>query len=333
MDDTSAAMAIHQLSLYLSRYYGRKVIVLLDEYDTPMQEAYVNGYWNELAAFTRSMFNAAFKTNPCLERAIMTGIARVIRESIFSDLNNLEVVTTTSEKYADCFGFTEEEVFAMLDEFCLSDKKAEVKSWYDGFTFGSRKDIYNPWSILNYLDKKRFVPYWANSSSNSLAGKLIREGSKNLKSTFEDLLRGDAMTAEIDEEIVYDQLDNEQAIWSLLLAGGYLKVRNLNMYISDLGERKAEYDLELINFEVKVMFRNMVKKWFAATESNYNGFLKALLMGDVKAMNLYMNRITLTIFSYFDIGKKPSPEEPERFYHGACFPAGAVFSLFSLPQI
>ncbi len=172
MDDTSAAMAIHQLSLYLSRYYGRKVIVLLDEYDTPMQEAYVNDYWNELAAFTRSMFNAAFKTNPCLERAIMTGITRVSRESIFSDLNNLEVVTTTSEKYADCFGFTEEEVFAMLDEFCLSDKKAEVKSWYDGFTFGSRKDIYNPWSILNYLDKKRFGPYWANSSSNSLAGKL-----------------------------------------------------------------------------------------------------------------------------------------------------------------
>ena len=154
MDDVTATMALGKLCEYLSRYYGKKTIILLDEYDTPMQEAYINGYWEELTSFTRSLFNSTFKTNPYLERGIMTGITRVGKESIFSDLNNLEVVTTTSEKYAESFGFTQEEVFAVLDEFQLSDRKQEVKQWYDGFTFGNRKDIYNPWSILNYLDKK-----------------------------------------------------------------------------------------------------------------------------------------------------------------------------------
>ena len=174
MEDVDAVFAIHNLSKFLNKFYKKKVIILLDEYDTPMQEAYVSGYWEELTAFMRSMFNAAFKTNPYLERAVMTGITRVSKESMFSDLNNLRVVTTTSEKYADCFGFTEEEVFRALEEFGLSDQKQKVKQWYDGFTFGSQPDIYNPWSILNYLDTGKFAAYWANTSSNSLAGKLIR---------------------------------------------------------------------------------------------------------------------------------------------------------------
>lgn len=165
MSEVTATMAIHRLSRYLYKYYNKRVIILLDEYDTPMQEAYVNGYWAELVSFTRSMFNAAFKTNPYLDRAIMTGITRVSRESIFSDLNNLKIVTTTSDEYADCFGFTEEEVFAVLDEYGRSDRKQEVKNWYDGFTFGEQTDIYNPWSILNYLDTGK-AAYWANSSSN-----------------------------------------------------------------------------------------------------------------------------------------------------------------------
>ena len=154
MSDTVAQEALKNLSNYLSRYYGKKVIILLDEYDTPMQEAYVNGYWEELVAFTRSLFNSTFKTNPYLERAIMTGITRVSKESIFSDLNNLVVVTTTSNQYETAFGFTEEEVFNSLDEQGLSDKKDIVKTWYDGFTFGDKKDIYNPWSIINFLKFK-----------------------------------------------------------------------------------------------------------------------------------------------------------------------------------
>ena len=315
MDDMTATMAIHQLSLFLSKYYGKHVIILLDEYDTPMQEAYVNGYWEELMSFIRSMFNAAFKTNPYLERAIMTGITRVSKESIFSDLNNLEVVTTTSEKYADCFGFTEKELFQPLDEYGMSDGKEEVKKWYDGFTFGSQKDIYNPWSILNYLDKGKVAPYWANSSSNSLIGRLIREGNKAVKQAFEELMSGRNLEAEeIDEQIVHDQLSKKRnAIWSLLLASGYLKVVECQ-FVERTG--RWHYTLALTNREVYLMFENMVHDWFVESDGAYNDFIKALLTGDVKAMNAYMNKVALATFSYFDTGKNPSREEPERFYHG-----------------
>ncbi len=317
MEDNEASYSLKALSDYLLRYYKKKVIILLDEYDTPMQEAYVNGYWDELVSFTRSLFNATFKTNPYLERAIMTGITRVSKESIFSDLNNLQVITTTSGKYMDCFGFTEEEVFAAIDEYGLSEKRQEVKKWYDGFTFGKQKDIYNPWSILNYLDKRQIGTYWANSSSNSLAGKLIREGSRNVKENFEVLLRGKSIIVEIDEQIVYDQLDeDESAIWSLLLASGYLKVKNINTYATDFGEWRQEYELELTNFEVGAMFRQMIRKWFSRSAGGYNDFIKALLLDDVKGMNVYMNKVAMATFSYFDTGKSPSEEAPERFYHG-----------------
>mgnify|MGYP001103269083 FL=1 len=317
MEDYMASLSLKMLSDYLYRYYGKKVIILLDEYDTPMQEAYVNGYWKELTAFTRGLFNSTFKTNPYLERAIMTGITRVSKESIFSDLNNPEVVTTTSEKYTDCFGFTEEEVFAALEEYNLRDQNQQVKSWYDGFTFGKRKDIYNPWSIINFLDKKKVGAYWANTSSNTLIGKLIRESSPTIKKTFEHLLQGESIQLEIDEQIVYQLLDSdEQAIWSLLLASGYLKVKNFTEYISAFGEWKQEYDLELTNFEVKSMFRNIIRNWFGNVKSDYSDFINALLANDLKAMNTYMNKVASEIFSCFDTGKKPSSKTPERFYHG-----------------
>ena len=317
MEDSVASAALRSLSDFLGRYYGKKVIILLDEYDTPMQEAYVNGYWSEMVAFIRSLFNATFKTNPHLERALMTGITRISKESIFSDLNNLEVVSTTSEKYADSFGFTEEEVFAALDEFGMSAQKQLVKDWYDGFMFGNCKDIYNPWSIINFLDKGKVGAYWANTSSNSLVGKLVREGSRKVKETFERLLQGESIRTEIDEQIVYDLLDgSEQALWSLLLASGYMKVKEYEIHISEFGEWKEEYELELTNFEVKVMFRNMIRKWFGSVQADYNDFIKALLLNDLKAMNNYMNRVTVEMFSYFDTGRNPSGAEPERFYHG-----------------
>lgn len=315
MGDVDATLALNQLSEYLSRYYGKKVILLLDEYDTPMQEAYVHGYWQELAEFFRSLFNASFKTNPYLERAIMTGITRVSKESIFSDLNNLAVMTTTSEQYEDSFGFTEEEVYAALNEYGVEDKWKEVKSWYDGFSFGKRRDIYNPWSILNYLKTGKFDIYWANTSSNSLVGKLIREGSPEVKMTMEHLLQGEVFYTEIDEQIVFNQLDYSQsAIWSLLLAGGYLRVESYEMLP---GRGRWEYGLKLTNGEVKLMFERMIEGWFRDYTPHYNTFIKALLLGDVDAMNLYMNRVALATFSCFDTGVKPSEEaEPERFYHG-----------------
>lgn len=318
MDDVTATMAIHYLSKYLSAYYGKNVIILLDEYDTPMQEAYVHGYWEELVAFTRSMFHSAFKTNPWLERGIMTGITRVSKESIFSDLNNLEVVTTTSNKYETVFGFTEEEVFAALDEFGMDGEKEEVKWWYDGFCFGEWKDIYNPWSILNLLDKRKYTTYWANTSSNSLVGKLIREGSRDVKESFEILMKGGHLRVPIDEQIVYNQLDgNEYAIWSLLVASGYLKVLDYEKYVEDEFTGEPKYELALTNHEVEIMFQNMIRGWFADDVSNYNAFIKALLLGDRKAMNRYMNKVALATFSYFDVGNRPAAyAEPERFYHG-----------------
>ena len=317
MDDSDATLALYQLSDFLYRYYGKKVIILLDEYDTPMQEAYVNGYWNELVAFTRSMFNSTFKTNPYLERAVMTGITRVSKESIFSDLNNLKVVTTTTDEYATAFGFTEEEVFAGLDECGLSEEKERVKWWYDGFTFGNHTDIYNPWSVLNFLDTGKYNTYWANTSSNSLVGKLIRQGNRQVKEAFEQLLRGESIKCPIDEQIVYNQLDdNEAAIWSLLLASGYLKVLGVERMELLEGNEEPLYELVLTNHEVQRMFYSMVRGWFARAGADYNDFVKALLLDDVDAMNEYMNRVSQQIFSSFDTGVHPSSSQPERFYHG-----------------
>ena len=316
MDDADATTALNCLSDYLYRYYGKKVIILLDEYDTPMQEAYVNGFWEDMVAFTRSLFNSTFKTNPYMARGIMTGITRVSKESVFSDLNNLKVVTTTSDEYATSFGFTEEEVFAALDAGGLGEEKEKVKEWYDGFVFGEQKDIYNPWSILNFLDTGKYATYWANTSSNSLVGKLIREGDREIKQSMEQLLKGEHLICPIDEQIVYNQLDNnEEAIWSLMVASGYLKILDYE----DMGkvERQPNYELAITNKEVRIMFDSMISGWFGGQRGNYNRFITAMLIGDVDEMNEYMNEISCEIFSYFDTGKRVSKKaQPERFYHG-----------------
>jgi len=329
MPEVVASFSLHKLAGFLYKYYGKKVIILLDEYDTPMQEAYVDGYWEELVAFTRSMFNATFKTNPFLERAIMTGITRVSKESIFSDLNHLKVVTTTCNEYADCFGFTEEEVFAAMDEFGYTDKET-VKDWYDGFVFGETGEIYNPWSIINYLDTGKLKTYWANTSSNSLIGKLIREGTPEVKTVIEDLLEGKVLHTEIDEQIVFSQLQQRiSSIWSFLLASGYLKVIK---YSLDPEIGRPEYELALTNKEVRLMFEYMITGWFSDYSPAYNIFIKALLMGDVKAMNNYMNRVALETFSFFDTGRSPSEySEPERFYHG--FVLGLIVDLRGRYQV
>ena len=309
------AFSLKQLSEFLYRYYGKNVIILMDEYDTPMQEAYINGYWNELAVFTRSFFNATFKSNTYLERGIMTGITRISKESIFSDLNNLEVVTITSDKYATAFGFTEKEVFDALDEFGLGSEKGQVKEWYDGFIFGECSDMYNPWSILNFLGKKEYNTYWANTSSNSLVGKLIREGNKRIKISFERLLLGEQIQVPIDEQIVFNRIDdNEAAVWSLLLASGYLKVIKKEKLIK--AGVKPKYTLTITNNEVFDMFINMVQDWFVNVEVVYGDFIISFLEGDIESMNEYMNKISRRIFSYFDTGKDAEESEPERFYHG-----------------
>ncbi len=314
MGDSTASQSLNRLCEWLYRYYGKKVILLLDEYDTPMQEAYVNGFWDELTAYFRALFNSTFKTNPYLERGIMTGITRVSKESIFSDLNNLNVVTTTSEQYATAFGFTEQEVFrAMDDQGFPKSEKAGVKAWYDGFTFGRISDIYNPWSVTMYLKEKKLGTYWANTSGNGLVSKLIREGDPTLKQDFERLLEGGSIEAEIDEQIIYNQLSgNRDAIWSLLLASGYLRVEHVTPQDPNDFNMAPVYTLHLTNGEVRRMFGKMISGWFN-DESCFSEFVTAMFKGDEDAMNYYMDRVTRNTFSSFDTGSYP---EPERFYHG-----------------
>ena len=324
MSDAVAAMSLKRLSMCLHSYYGKKVLIFLDEYDTPLQEAYMYGFWDELTGFMRGLFNSTFKTNPYLERALLTGITRVSKESIFSDLNNLTVITTTSEQYADCFGFTETEVFDALEKYGMSDRQIEVQTWYDGFSFGNKKDIYNPWSIRCFLKEKKLRPYWANTSSNQLVGKLVREGSAQIKMVMEDLLAGKSFQTEIDEEIIFEQLQRKKgAIWSLFLAGGYLKVVKSEF---DISSGRYSYELALTNQEVKMLFEDMVEGWFSDETVPYNDFLKAFLAKDLDYMNEYMNRVAEATFSTFDTGRNPSDDtNPERFYHG--FVLGLIVEL------
>ncbi len=332
MEDVKAQTAINMLCLFLQKYYEKEVLVLLDEYDTPMQEAWIGGYWEEAAGFFRSFFDNTFKTNSCLYHGIITGITRISKESIFSDLNNLNVVTTTSEEYAVSFGFTEEEVFGILERVGLGEEKEQVKHWYDGFIFGSHTDIYNPWSIVSFIDNGgEYDTYWADTSGNGLVNSLIRQGNVAVKSAMEDLLAGRTLTTELNEQIVFNQLDGSTgAVWSLLLATGYLKVVKLER----VGERKKKvYTLSLTNMEVSSMFEDMVKGWFGgSTETAYNNFIKALLINDVDAMNEFMNKIALHSFSSFDIAKNVSDDDaPERFYHG--FVLGLMVELDGRFQI
>ena len=333
MDDVTAQRALKELGGYLETYYGRKVILFLDEYDTPMQEAYVGGYGDEFTAFIRSLFNSTFKTNPYLERAIMTGITRVSKdmsypcqgydlrphqrasffESIFSDLNNLKVITTTSNCYEQCFGFTEPEVFEALDSFGLSSQKQAVKQWYDGFIFGNHKDIYNPWSITNFLGEQKLKAYWAATSSNHLVDRIIRTASSEVKEQMEDLLEGKEVVVTFDEQIVFNQLEqNESAIWSLLMASGYLKPEQVE-YRGEL--MKPWYHLKITNLETRVMFFEMFAGWFQNKDASYSHFMQALVQDDLEAMNYFMNRMTNATFSYFDVGGD-GYQQPEKFYHG-----------------
>ena len=318
MDDATAATSLYNLCEWLYRYYGKKVLIFLDEYDTPMQEAWLAGYWDEMVSYIRALFNSTFKTNPSLERGIMTGITRVSKESIFSDLNNLTVITTTSSRYADCFGFTEEEVFQTLEEQGFSTKdKREVKRWYDGFTFGPITDIYNPWSVTNFLKERKTGVYWANTSSNGLVGKLLRTADPDIKSLFETLMKGETIKVPVDEQIIFNQLDtNPAAVWSLLLASGYLKVVHTTSFSEpDAYLSEQIYTLELTNYEVYRMFYGLIRLWFAQT-GGLSDFTKAMLQGDVKNMTRYLNDIMLTCMSSFDGGNNPSSKLPENFYHG-----------------
>lgn len=310
VDPMVAPNSLARLCELLEQSMGKRCIVLLDEYDTPLHEAWVGGFWHEVSEFVRAFFNSSFKSNLSMERALLTGITRVARESIFSDLNNPKVVSATSPEYATSFGFTQDEVFAAMEEFGLHERD-QVKDWYDGFTFGGVPDIYNPWSITNYLDSGRFAPYWANTSGNALISKIVREGDADLKSDFEVLLSGGSVEKRFDEQVSFDELGRRPgAVWGLLVAGGYLRIE-----AADPSHEDGSI-LKITNHEVALSFDGMVRGWFDVVSSRYNAFVRALLAGDLDAMNVYMNDVALDTFSTFDTGKRASGLEPERFYHG-----------------
>ncbi|MCD7842406.1 MAG: ATP-binding protein [Lachnospiraceae bacterium] len=316
--DEDSMNAILFLSQCMYEHFRKKVIILIDEYDTPMLEAYTAGYWEDAIKYIRRMFHAAFKDNPWLDRGLMTGITRITQESIFSDLNNLSVVTTTTEQYEDSFGFTEREVFDALDTYGFAARRKAVKCWYDGFQFGKEKGIYNPWSILNFLKNGKLKPYWMNTSGNALVGRLVQEGSLRIKDEFEILLQGGSIVTDIDESITYAELSNDsKTVWSWFLTTGYVKI---------VQEREKDYEIQLTNYEVREAFYRLVEKWFARSYDNYTGFIEMLLKGNLEGMQRYMEKVTLRTFSYFDVGSASSESEmAEQFYHG--FTLGLIADL------
>ena len=309
MGDEVAVDCLNQLCSMLERHHGTRPVVLLDEYDAPMQEAWLRGYWEGMSDFVRGLFNATFKTNPALGRGLITGITRIASESIFSDMNNPRVVTTTSS------GFTQAEVDAALDEFGYGADREAVRDWYDGFTFGEVADVYNPWSITCFLDERRFEAHWVNTSSNGLVSSLVRRGSDTLKRDFEELLSGGSVVKRVDERVSFADLpEDSDAVWSLLLATGYLKVARRTR---DSDADSDDLSLMLTNREVRAGFDGMVRRWFKSARHPYNEFARALLSGDVRAATRYLNDVTRACMSSFDAANAASETaEPERFYHG-----------------
>lgn len=313
MDDATATSCLGQLCSMLHRHHGVRPVILLDEYDTPMQEAWLGGWWDAMASFVRTLFNATFKTNPALGRGLITGVTRVASESIFSDLNNPEVVTVTTPKYATAFGFTQEEVDAALKEYGRVSMRDEVRRWYDGFTFGGVAGVYNPWSITGFLDSGEVDSYWANSSTNALVDKLVRTSGPRFKEDFETLLSGGAVRRRVDERVDFRRLESSpDAVWSLLLATGYLRAERL----PGAGGRR-QMDLSLTNEEVRETFDVMVCDWFQDGYESYGDFCRSLLAGDLESVNHYLGEICRACMSSFDAGTGPSQRgTPERFYHG-----------------
>ena len=315
----SLARSLRFLSELLYKHHGKKVLIFLDEYDTPMQEAFSSGYWNEIVEFIKNMFNATFKTNPYLEKSLITGITRVSKESIFSDFNHVSIVSTLSKQYETSIGFTEEEVFAAMDEYGLTEKE-KVKFWYDGFNFGNHSAMYNPWSIINYLKYQEFKPYWANTSSNGLVSLVLRQASPELKMEMERLLDGKSIKTSIDEQLIFDNLTGEGedvSTYSLLLASGYMTG---TLLVNDEDEGEI-YNIRITNHETRRMFKSLIKKWFSGRHNQYNRFVTALLAGGLEEMNYYMANVSSNVFSFFDTGINAA----ENFYHA--FTLGLMVEL------
>ncbi len=313
-------ISIQKLCELLYKHYGALPIILMDEYDTPLLEAYTDGYWDETINTFRQLFHTTFKENDFFYRAIITGVTRISKNSLFSDLNNLEVDTVTCDAYSDCFGFTEQEV---MDAFKCQDIDTirDVKAMYDGFTIGRHQDIYNPWSICNYMRQRELIGYWVNTSSNKLVGDIIRRHPVESKYEIERLMAGEKVHKRINEGITFQYLEgDENSLWSLLLAVGYIKAENIVRSVEGI-----ECDVSVTNCEVMAMFKTEILGMFHNGWSAYGRFAEALLAHKMELMNEYLQTITYTSISYFDVADGPKERTLENFYHGLVL--GLIVSL------
>lgn len=304
IEDLKISLRVITNALYT--YYQQKVIVLIDEYDVPLQAAYQNNYYEEMVEFLRSVFSSALKTNDALEKGVMTGCLRISKESIFTGLNKFTAYSVLNNISSESFGFTESEVKKLLKDYNLSEKMDEVKKWYDGYQFGN-KEIYNPWSTLMYVKNitqdVSFKPisFWANTSGNDIVVKYIQNGDKKLRKEFDVLMNGQSLIKYIKPELTYREMDNINNIYSFLLLTGYLKV------IKDRGEN--QYELVIPNKEVYEIYKQSFMSYFEDyTTSKKNELYQELVDGDAKKVNLLLNDILLRSISYFD--------NQESFYHG-----------------
>ena len=316
IDDLKISLKI--LSQCLYKHYQQKVIILIDEYDVPLQSAYNNGYYDEMVDFLRSIFSSALKTNDALERGILTGCLRIAKESIFTGLNNFTVRSITSQYACDCFGFTQEEIDDLLDYYDLINKRDEIKDWYDGYLF-DKTEIYNPWSVLNYIKEllgdKDFhaISFWANTSSNDLVRQYIENATMKMKEEFEELINGKSIIKKIAQELTYREMNFESSkdmndnVYSFLLFTGYLKIKEKVYENNELVE--DTYKLVIPNKEVKKIYENIFIKWFREYQNERDSnFIDALIQEDVTKANSILQDVLLQSISYYD--------NYESFYHG-----------------
>ena len=299
--------SIREISKYLSRHYNKPVILLVDEYDVPIQNAYVEGYYEEAVKFFKTFYGVTFKDNPYLEKTVLTGVSRVAKESIFSGANNFKVFTVLDNEFADDFGITEEEMDKVIEDFEIQDEKEQIKKWYDGYKIGEVEGIYNPWSILNYLTDRRLMPYWVNTSSNDLI-KLILKNSSSVKEKMERLLKDEAIEVKINLETIIVGIEkNEDNIWGLLLGTGYLKV------VETIDIIEGIYKVKLPNYEIKFLFQQIVDDWFRnkVIGNDLKSILKDLVTLNIKEYEKKFEILVREMFSYMDVGENTA----ENFYH------------------
>ena len=306
-DEIVLKNAVKDLSEYLNRHYEKPVILLIDEYDVPLQNAYVEGYYDEAVKFFKTFYGVTFKDNPYLEKTVLTGVSRIAKESLFSGMNNFDVFTIMDNEFADDFGITSEEMKKVIKDFNVGDEEQEIKKWYDGYKIGNVEGIYNPWSILNYLNKKELRPYWVNTSSNDLI-KMTLKKSTNLKEQMEKLLKDEEVEVEINlETIIVGIEEREENIWGLMLQTGYLKIVETVDLVTGI------YKVKLPNNEIKELFRGIIRDWFnnKVIGNNLKSILEDLIKLNLSEFEKKFRVLVKEMFSYFDVGENAA----ENFYH------------------